>query len=375
MSTDASGIASAQVGQWNVESNSTTSAALKEALSEHPEAKKGSDGQPKPEEAKPDTSKAASELGKLGGEASAKAKAKAAREAKKAEKESEPESAEPEVEAVTAEPAAEPEKAEPAKKDRRGDPRHDPRARMHEATREAAELKRVLAEERRERERMAARLEALERGERPEDKPKPKIFDPAKPAPEDFEDYEDYLDARDEYNRRKWDDGQRRRFAEAQEEQTFVGQARSFIEKVKEAVPDFSERMAPAVLKLRPHFALDQSERPDGTNFLASELFYSPDSAPGVMLYLSEHPEELDRIGAMATPREVSRAVGRIEDRLEAAAPAGNGEGKEKPTSKAAPPIKPVSGASVVADDEDYKPGMSLDAYATIWNRKHRMRK
>src|SRR5574341_744397 len=95
MSTDASGIASAQVGQWNVESNSTTSAALKEALSEHPEAKKGSDGQPKPEEAKPDTSKAASELGKLGGEASAKAKAKAAREAKKAEKESEPESAEP----------------------------------------------------------------------------------------------------------------------------------------------------------------------------------------------------------------------------------------------------------------------------------------
>jgi hypothetical protein len=90
------------------------------------------------------------------------------------------------------------------------------------------------------------------------------------------------------------------------------------------------------------------------------------------MLHFTEHPEDLQRIAALSTPRAVSREMAKLEARLEAAT-SGNSS-KREDVSRAAPPVKPVTGKPYVSEGEEYRPGMSLDEYARIWRKQNARR-
>jgi hypothetical protein len=89
------------------------------------------------------------------------------------------------------------------------------------------------------------------------------------------------------------------------------------------------------------------------------------------MLHLSEHPDELQRIAALTTPRAVSREMAKIEARLEAAT-TGDPSSKREEVSRAAPPVKPVAGKPYVTESGEYREGMTLDEYAKIWKKQNR---
>ncbi len=356
------GIVTTQVDGWTVTSNSAKDeSTLRASL------------KPKVEAA---LSQAGSELGKKGAEAKAEKKAEVKpipAPAEKPEAKPEPKEAAPKkVEAKPAEDKAE--KAEPevepeAKPEEKplGPPRHDPRARMLEATRKEAEAKRLLASERQAREALEARLAALERGERPAPKveAKPERDRSQKPTPDAFESYEEYLDARDDYNRSQWETQVRESQARSAVDRALTDQ----VSKFQKAASQHLEQFSDDVLSLRTEFQLAEGEEPGGENWIANELVFSPETAPSLMLHFSAHPEDLQRIAALSTPRAVSREMAKLEARLEAA-PTGNSTKRDEDVSRAAPPVKPVTGKPYVTD-EGYRPGMSLDEYAR-WRKRQK---
>lgn len=352
------GLVTATVGGFTVESNSGVSQAQLER-----------DLRPKADDA---ASRAGSELGKRGGKAAAEKRA-AEKSDLKAEQ-SEPDE-KPEVEAK-AEPAPEakkdkaeePDKAEEKPPEKKGDPRHDPKARMLEATRKEAEAKRALAAEREARAALEARLEALERTGKPSPAEQPRRDPDAKPTPDAFESYEEYLDARDTYNRKQWESESSRRAQIEATQRAVDEQKRKFSEVTVPNLEKYSEE----VLSLQTEFQIPEGTKPSGANWVANELFFSPESAPTLMLHLTEHPEELQRLAALTSPRAVSREMAKMEARLEAATTATSPERED--VSRAAPPVRPVTGKPYVTESDEYRPGMSLDEYARVWNRQKRLR-
>ena len=253
-------------------------------------------------------------------------------------------------------------------KDKRGDPRHDPNARIREATREAAEAKRIAAEERKAREALEARLAAIERGEQPKPEAKPKD---GKPDANDFATYDEYLDARDAYNREQWTKDVQERIQSVQARQAEVSSLEQAVGRFREAAATVADQISEDVGNLRTTFQLAQGEQESGENWLANELVFSPENAPALMLHFSAHPDELQRIAALSTPRAVSREMAKLEARLEAATTANEPSAeREKPVSKATPPVRQVTGAPYVAERDSFRPGMTLDEYAKVWNKQ-----
>ena len=330
-------------------------------------------------------SEAARELGKRGGAAAAKAReekpepepekkpekveAKAEPEPESVEK-PEPEKAEPE--AKEAKPEGEEEKSEekPPEKDKKGDPRHDPRARMLEATRQAAEAKRARDAEKARADAAEARLAALERGEKPKAEPEP-VKSNGKPSPADFESYEDYLDARDAYNRDQWERSVQERAQAEAFDRAFDAHAAKF----REAALPHAEKYSEEVLTLKTslqHYTDSPGQPFSASNWIADYLFANTEAAPTLMLHLSEHSDDLQRIAALSNEHAVSREMAKLEARLEAA-PAGDSP-KREDVSKAAPPVRPVTGKPYVTESDGYKEGMSLDEYARIWRKQNARR-
>jgi hypothetical protein len=99
--------------------------------------------------------------------------------------------------------------------------------------------------------------------------------------------------------------------------------------------PQFFDRLTPEILALKPFHALEKGERPTALNAIAEELLDSP-VAPQLMLHLSEHPEELQRLGAIRDPRTLVREFARLEARF---------DNEAAPTKPAAPTPKTVSAA------------------------------
>ena len=351
------------VGGIEVSSNHESAAEMTEALA----PPKDDDGQPRvlvdkgkaveTEPEKEGLSKAAAELGKAGGAAAAKAR-------KESEKSDGAETETPEQKAAADEQAA---KA----KDKKGDPRHDPQARVAQATREAAEAKRTLreADERHASELREIRHEIAEmRANRPPAKTRAaderaeaiaasgEVL--TKPKAEDFEQYEEYLDARDQYNRQQWTAETTRQQRAHQQASQHYASLRSAIDgftgavtKAIEADADFRTKVSQDVMGLEPSFALAQGQQPNGSNWIADEFVSSPGSAPALMLHLSEHPEDFQRIAALSSPRAVTRELAKIEA-AQGAATAGNSSGPA--VSQAKPPVRPVTGSPHTAEPDVY---------------------
>lgn len=360
------GIVSAEVDGFKVDSNSAASEDdLRETL------KPKSEEEEPEEEEKPDLKKAASELGKKGGKAAAKKR----KEEQKARGSSEAErgSHTPEDEGSTPSPATteeeepeekadseEEESEEEQKPSKKGNPRHDPIARMKEATRKEAEAK---AEARLLRQQLNEALEHLRNQpsqERHEQKATPKA---GRPSAEDFDNFEEYLDARDNWNKQQWyqelQQQQDQRRQQSEGERAFNDRLNRFKEKADFTNdPDISRD----ILELTPVFMLEKGAQVTAQNVMADWLVFHPDDAMGVARYLSQHEDEFQRVSTLSNGdlvyHELAKIAGRIEN-------AGGGEVKVQGVSKAKPPVKPVSGAPYIADDksEGPKPGEDFDAW------------
>jgi hypothetical protein len=312
-----------------VSSNTETSDQIEENLLSTEKPKDGESPDPE-QEAEEKVSKAASELGKKGGKAAAEKRATEAKEESKGE-------------------------------EKLGKPRDDPKARMLEATRKESEAKKALAEERRQRDEERAewkrRLEAIEArvngnssGER---RPEPRGEHDPEPQEKDFETYAEFVKAGARWAaRQEYRETQRQRQVYEQAERyarEVENHVQNWHKRVTEALPDAVDRIHPALLGLTPSYLLDQNQQPGPGNWLANEIIASEHSH-GIMLYLTENEDVLQRIATLRTPRDIAREVAKIESRLEAA-PAGTGSRPE--ASKAKPPVRPVTGSPNAADPLD----------------------
>lgn len=354
MNTEPSTVATVEHGGFTVSSNTSTAEEMTGILEARDSQKTGGDVQEThtDENGEPDLSHAASELGKKGAEAAAAKRAAEAKEAAKAEK------ADKDTEKAPSE----------AEDKRKGNPRHDPQARVAQATREAAEARREAAAAREEAARIRAELEHARSARQIEEPPKPPKAQPeGKPRVEDFESYNDFMEASIEWRL------QEERNKAAQHEQTrerlkaqdeFEGKFAASIRKAAEEDPDFHSKVNPEIPKLQPVHMMDDPRRATGRNWLASEIIASEKDAPALMLYLTEHNDDFQRIAALSTPHAVTREIAKLVTRLEVETTATN----SKPSvSKAHPPVRPVTGAPQVVDEGTFREGMSLDEYAKRW--------
>jgi len=316
-------------------------------------------------------SKAASELGKEGGKAAAKARAAAVKDSDSTDE-------------TDATPEPEPAKADEEKPRKgAGDPRLDPKARVTEATRQAAEERRARQQVEQRLAATEAELARLRNGAPAPQKDAQNAAQPAgdgKPKEEDFETYADYVDAITDWKverklqeRERSAQEQRQAHEYAQKAATSV---RAFNKRMSDAVqadPDFWNRLDPRVDELlkgaEPSFNVPPGER-NQLNAVVDELIKSerPDK---LMLHFSEHVEEFSRILSLGSRSEIARAVALIEGGL-----AGNGNGHAAPTpkqeaSRAKPPVKPVT-ASAQSGSDEFSDDDSYDEHVRKANAKER---
>ena len=298
-----------------------------------------------------EVSKAASELGKRGAEA-----AKQAREAKQAQPAEEPAPAED----------GKPEQAPEDK--RKGNPRHDPEARVRQATSQ-------LAEERRARQALEQRLAALEQERQNPRQSAPEPQQQAQPRPDarqaggdepepqeaDFDDYKQYVKAQARWETRqeiREQIQQAQRVQAQQQQQSHVEKAvQTFNErlsKAAEADPDFMGRIAPQLLELQPSFG-----RPQNAGQAVADEIIASEHAPALLRRFSENPEELQALMQSPDPRTLMRRFALIEAEV-----ARDAEAPRAPSrpSQAPPPIRPLA-ASSVSPDEPLTGEVSFDEY------------
>lgn len=353
MSADLPGIVSVTEGGVTVVSNSETAAQITETL--------------KPSEEKPDLSRAASELGKKGGEAAAEARAEKAKEAAKEAKQ------EAKAEQET------PEEPEPAP----GEKPEKSRAqlRVEEATRAAAEARREAAQIRQEKARLEGELAEVRRArEAPQTPQTPQRDATAKPKADDFESYDEYLDARDVWNRKQWEAESAKDQKEMAYHQGVNQRVSTFIESMDKAETDdpaFHEKVAPFAVQMKPSFKRAKGEALEPIHVITDEIIGAGKLAPVLALHLAEHPEDRKRIESLGSPTEIQLAMAHLQGRIEArldGATAGNPPSDERPApkpevSRAKPPVRPVAGSPHTADQE---PGenASYEAHRAYWGRK-----
>jgi hypothetical protein len=289
-------------------------------------------------EAEPDPlSKAAAELGKKGGEAAAKARAERDKEADKTPDKAEAKSKEDKAE------------GEDKGEDKLGHRRHDPRAAVMEARRaqrEAEDRARALEER-------LARLEARVAPDDPKggDAPKKAVTGQdgsakgnGKPSPDQFDTYEDYIEAFTDWKADRILERQAERarmeseseaFARRQQEKVDAFNAR--VKKAQEADPEVIDRIDPRLLQLQPTFTLPPGSAVTAANDIAQAIIESEHSA-ALLLYLSEHEEVMGELLRLPDSYAVTRAVGRLEAKLESVPPPA-----PRGVSKAPPPVRPVA--------------------------------
>jgi hypothetical protein len=255
------------------------------------------------------------------------------------------------------------------------------RRRVEVATRKQAEARRELERERAERaaerQRYEAELaahrvrgdrpaEAREGAERQEWSAQPDHS--GKPREEDFERHSDYLDARDDWNRKEWTREQERQRHAEREVHTYKGHVDEFLRHV---TPELKEEIDPELLEARPYFLMGDGEPLTPDNIIAAEIVFTGKQAPAVLRHLSSNLKELQRLRSLRNHADIrvevqvlARTLGSKTDAT-AGDPPVEGERASKPaTSKAHPPVRPVTGQPFIADGEaGPREGEDFDAW------------
>lgn len=350
------------------ESGAEVAAALKPPAEDSAEPKILVDkGQPVDEEPKEGLSKAASDLGKEGAKARAKAlKAKPIKD-RKADEDQPSRSARDggEAEADTGADAvgeSEPEE-KPSEAKEEAERKSRAQQRVEEATRAAAEAKREAAE-------LRQRLDRIERERAPVQardgqETKAQAAEDAEPEEGDFDSYSEWVKEHNKWAARDALRGYQREQQAHQAASQFASRLNGTIQGFKESMakaekadPEFRSKLSQDVMALEPSFTLAEGAPRGAKNAIADYLFARPGNAPAMAQYLSENPEEFQRIATLRARFDVTCEMAKIEARLDDAT-SGNPPSTRpasKPVSQAKPPIPPVTGSPHTADrdpDED----------------------
>lgn len=358
---------------FSVSTNRGTAEELEANLTSEPVPAEGKPEDPKKAEER-ETKAAAAKLGKKGGEAAAKARAKEA----KVEKDTKAEPVQAAVEfddedepGPDAKPAKEPEPGEDDAK--AGNPRHDAKARI-------AQLAREKNEERAKREEVEARLAKLEAERaapaKPADKEPEKVAASKKPTPDEYDSYEEYVEALADFKaderirKMRQEDEELRQRDKAVEHVKKRGE--TFRERVfaaEKADPALKERLsAPEAVELLKELAPSWSV-PPGTPMKAinaiSDAIIDSEQAAQLLVHLAEDPDTMDRLRSLPDHASVMRAIGRLEGTMgsQGAAPEPVAAPRAvQPVSQARPPVRPISGAPAAAE-VDVDGEEDFDAY------------
>jgi len=338
-----------------VTTNRGTAEELEANLKSEEAPKDGKPEDPKETEAK-ETKAAAAKLGKKGGEAAAKARAKADKE---------PDLFDDEPEVKPKETKAVPEDKEPdipKDEDKPGNPRHDAKARI-------AQLAREKNEERAKREELETRLAKLEAERtappKPEVEAKPAADDDVEPTPDSYDSYEGYVKAQARWEARQELKDERKREAEKQlveetvahvkkrgdifRDRVFAAEEKDTSIKARLSTPEAHDLLK----SLEPTWAVRPGVKMRAINDITDAIIAS-DQPSALLLCLAENPEELSRIQALPDAPSVHRAMGRLETLVSKepeAAPVVKAAA-EPQVSQAKPPVRPISGSPATPEDD-----------------------
>lgn len=280
-----------------------------------------------------------------------------------------------------------------SKKDKRGDPRHDPRARVEQATSQAAEYRRRYEETQAQLNEVLSRLLQASQQGAPQGNPAgfqggtERDNDPGVPKKEDFADYESFVDARAAYRAERAAEARfkalmqetQRAHAEAAEHQAKSATYTGFQQKIEKAGgKDFLDSLDERVVNTRPisaysreeiRFLADNGGIAELARAEAAEHILRSDHAAELLKHFSENPDDFQRLPTLH-PRELARAIGRIEARFEQAVrtvPAARVE-----VSKAEAPVSTVTGTARSSATE---PDATADYDVWAAARKAKMRR
>jgi len=306
-------------------------------------------------------SEAAAALGKKGGTATA---------AKKAEVKAQ--EVETEEETETEKKPEKPEEKEGEEPEKLGKPRHDPKARMLEATRKEAEAKRDRDRIKAEKDALQAKHDALQReleAARAPKEPQKPAEAPTKPVRASYQSDEDYIEAIaaykadekvKEYETRRETERQVREYTSTLD--AILGKNAKIENEYGKTDPDYLSKVSDEVkaIAMKPSFALDLHEIGNNDNVIADELFMADKMAPAIKLHFSENPEDLKRIRNLQSFQEVQVEMRLLARTLNGAASTVT---VPKGSSKAKPPVQPVTG-SPVASEPDIFGDIDFDTFA-----------
>jgi len=241
---------------------------------------------------------------------------------------------------------------------KKGNPRHDPQARVQEATAKAAEATRLLAE----RDAKIADLERRVSEREAPVKAKPALSQVPEGGPQeaDFSDqpdpYASYLAARAEWRaeqavERKWAEREARQAAKA-----VADAATSRFDAATKDDPDFPKYFSAVDDTLTAAGFHPQAPVPA----VMLDAIASSEMGPDIIRFLGSHPEELIQLAkdVIGTPREAATAVRRLlEATVKASTPAlsaavSTGSAAALPRTSAVP-ITPVRTSREPAPDKD----------------------
>ena len=265
----------------------------------------------------------------------------------------EPQDSAAEEDAATATAPVEP-VAETPQEPKKGNPRKDPRARVEQATAQAAQAREEARRERDERERLAARAQQLEAELAALKTPKAEPAPAAKPAGDTFpkfaqwieehpeQDFDSYLEARDEFRERKltssWQAQREADVAEAR----YHAALRSGASKYED-------------------FAQVVSSNPPVSSVMAAAIKGS-EQAADIVYWLGSHPDQCFQLAQESVNDASPDAARWMRKFLEAqvsasaAAPVPDSAPQARPSS-ALPPVNRVGGtASATPADPDDLP-------------------
>lgn len=197
-----------------------------------------------------------------------------------------------------------------------------------------------------ERYRTRKEVEAFYQGResaapKPDAPAKPAVEVDKPPTREAFDSYEAFLDAKAEYTGKKAAHEYRQKAdAELKEraaKEAHAERVKTFQTKVTEKYPDLNDRLE----------AIAEVVMPDGMADAIAESEFGPD----VLNHFADNPKDFERIAALS-PSAAIREIGRLEARLEGAAPKAPPVVEVKKPSAAPAPLKPVGGTAVLGDDE-----------------------
>ena len=250
--------------------------------------------------------------------------------------------------------------------------RHDPTERVKQALREKKEAQEYAAYARKERDEISARADAAQTElNRLKESMSPKSAPEGKPKSDDFETWEEYTEALTSWKVDEIRKSERDTQVKAQVEQTKTGIFKDFEKRMGakiQADPTIRDRISDTVLQLRPLSVLRDGERPGPLNLLAEQFLRSPASAE-LMVYFSDNESELQRFSTLH-PLRFGVELGKIEARFVADAP--NTATAQVETSKAKPPVRPVTGGPATGEREP-SDDASFDDHVKYHNAKDRV--